>query len=66
MALERWMEDFKGKWEKMEVSIGGIRRELEEMRKRKEEWRSERERLEKRIEELEIKWEKGEKVGENG
>lgn len=60
------MEDFKGKWERMEESIGSIRRELEEMRRRGEEWRSERKRLEKRIGELKMKWDKGGKVGEAG
>jgi hypothetical protein len=57
------MEELKGKWEKMEERMENrmtvIMVELDNMRKREEEWRMEREKMEKRIEELEKKWEKG-------
>lgn len=52
------------KWERTKENMEGIRRELEEMRKRKEDRKMERERLEKRIGELEMKWEKGLRVAE--
>lgn len=53
-VMKEWMEDYNGKWERMEESLKSIMRELEGMRKREEKWRKERDRMEKRIEELEI------------
>jgi len=63
-VLKEWMEDSSKKWERMEGSLRGIVKELEEMRKREEEWRVERRKLENRIEELEKKWEKGLEINE--
>lgn len=63
--LMRWMEDFKGKWGRMEKSLD-IRKELGNMRRREEEWREERDRMEKRLEELEIKWDKRKAEAEGG
>lgn len=65
-ALEGWMNEFKGRWERLEESMEGIRRELGEMRRREDEWRRQREGMEKRIGELEARWEKGLRLGEGG
>lgn len=61
-ALEGWMEEFKGKWERMEDNLVGNWRELEEMKRREDKWRVEKERMEKRMGELELKLEKGLKI----
>jgi len=61
--MNRWMEELKGMWERMEERMEErmtvVMVELDNMRKREEEWRVERERMEKRIEDLEKKWEEG-------
>lgn len=60
------MKELKRKWERMEDSLVCIRRELEEMRRREDDWRVKREGIEKRMGELELKLEKGLKIGDRG
>ncbi|XP_025985703.1 prothymosin alpha-like [Solenopsis invicta] len=61
--VKKWMEELKGKWERMEERMEDrmtvLMVELENMRKREEAWGEEKKRMEKRIGELEKKWEKG-------
>lgn len=56
--IKKWMEELKGKWERMDDKITVLMVELENMKKKEEDWRKERERMEKRLRELEKKWEK--------
>lgn len=58
-------EEARDRWKRLELGLGEIRKELEEIRGREERWRMEKE-LVGRIEELDRKWDKkgGEMRGE--
>jgi len=64
--MREWMEECKGRWEKVEENMNAIRRELEDMRKREEEWRKEKMKMEKRLEDLEVKWKQSLNLGGGG
>ncbi|XP_032673071.1 non-muscle caldesmon-like [Odontomachus brunneus] len=59
--MKEMMKKTRMMWGRVEESLGGIRREIEEIRIKEEEWKVERERLEERITILERKFEGSDK-----
>lgn len=65
LKLEKMMgdliEESRNRWGRLEESLEGIRKELDEMRKREKRWEEEKREIKERLDSLEKKWEKGEK-----
>lgn len=58
--MKEMMEGTRRIWGRLEESLGEIRREMEGLKRREEEWRVEKESMKSRIDVLEKKLEKGE------
>ncbi|CAL1680935.1 unnamed protein product [Lasius platythorax] len=54
--IRELMEESRNRWERMEASLGDIRRDLEEWKMREEGWMVEKEEIKERLNNLERKW----------